>query len=213
MIIDFDLKDNNLHSVFGAPELSKDMKRTIKKIEEDENKLEEKDISKLIVKVDKNIDLISSTKIVFNEEYIINKEKIKEMFENLKYSYDLILIDTSEDSKYFELNKVLNEISNKTICLIQGNLIYLKKTMKLLEETICKKDNTFIVCNKYSKYSINRKILEFIFFKYKVIGVLNYDESYEDIINKSVTYQSISENIKNNFGEIFENLGFNLRKG
>ncbi len=190
------------------------MKRKIKRNdEEDEKKLDEKDISKLIVKVDKNIDLISNTKIVFEKEYIINKEKIKEMFESLKNSYDLILIDTSEDSKYSELNKILNEEVAKTICLIQGNLVYLKKTMKLLEETICKKDNTFIVCNKYSKYSINRKILEFIFFKYKVIGVLNYDESYEDIINKSVTYQSISENIKNNFEEIFENLGFNLRKG
>lgn len=207
MIIDFDLINNNLHSVFGSIKIPKEMKDEVK--EESflkEFRLKEENIKKLIVRVNRNIDLISSTNLIFDKNYIVNKEKIKEMLEKLKKNYDYIFIDTTNDSKYFELMQVLNLLSSKVICLIEGNLISIKKSMNLIKEVKEQNKKIEIIYNKNSKYTMNEKIVKMVFFKYKVIGSLSYNNRYDHIINKNVNKLYISTKIKKEFEEIKQKL-------
>ena len=144
-----------------------------------EFKLNELNIKKLIVKVDKNINLISDTNIVFDESYIINERKIRKTLEELKKYYDTIIIDTGSDSKCFNLTKTLTKICDKIICLVEGNLISVRKNMALLSEIETEKERVNIIYNKKSKYSMKLKLLEMVFLKYKMLGALSYDNKYK----------------------------------
>ncbi len=207
LIIDFDFINNNLYSLFGVKKYPKEIKEKIKDKEFlSEFKLEEKNLQKLIIKVEKNIDIISNANLIFDEKYILNKEKIEELFKILKNKYDIILIDTSQDTKYKEFNKVLINLSDKIICLILGNLIYLKKSLNLLKEFNNEKKKIEIIYNQKNKYTINRKILEIIFYKYKIIGELNYNIKYNQIINKNVNKLYIDKKIKKEFKEIIKKI-------
>ncbi len=133
-----------------------------------EFKLKEKNIIKLAVKIERCIDLIASPNIIFDEKYIYELERIRRMIEELKKEYDLILIDTSNDLKYVELTNMLVSLSDKVICLTQGNLIHIKKTMSLLNEHIDNKEKISIIDNKKNQYTMGKRMLELIFFKYEV---------------------------------------------
>jgi len=207
LIIDFDLINNNLHSVFGVKQISKEMKEKIKDHEFlNEFRLKESNIKKLKVRIDRNIDLISKTKIIFDKKYIVKEERIRIMLEELTKNYDLILIDTSSDTKYRELVKILTALSNKVICLIEGNIISIRKTMNLLKEFEEQRSKIKLVYNKKSKYTLSTSILKIIFLKFKLIGTLEYEIEYNKIINKSVKILYINKNIRNEFKEIIRNI-------
>ena len=116
LIIDFDFTNNDFHSVLGEEEM------------------------KGKVKIDKNIDLISKKDFIVNKEKTLIENKLKEIFNTFSEEYDLIFIDTSDDTKYKNFNKMLANLSNEVICLTHGNLIYLRKTVELLKKTIEKLD-------------------------------------------------------------------------
>lgn len=207
LIIDFDLINNNMHSVFGVHKLPKEIKEKLK--DQDfisEFKLKEENIRKLIVKIDRKSYLISSTNIIFDERYICNKERVKEMLENLKKTYDLILIDSNSDTKYKDITKTLINLSDRVICLIEGNLIYIRKTMQLLNDNIQNKEKIKLIYNKKSKYTISTKILKIIFLKFKMIGILKYNIKYNQILNKNVNKLYISKNIRKEFEKIIKRL-------
>lgn len=207
LIIDFDLINNNLHSVFGVKQISKEMKEKIKDHEFlNEFRLKESNIKKLKVRIDRNIELISKTKIIFDKKYIVKEERIRIMLEELTKNYDLILIDTSSDTKYRELVKILTALSNKVICLIEGNIISIRKTMNLLKEFEEQRSKIKLVYNKKSKYTLSTSILKIIFLKFKLIGTLEYEIEYNKIINKSVKILYINKNIRNEFKEIIRNI-------
>ena len=205
LILDFDFINNNLYSLFGVKKYPKEIKEKIKNKEFlSEFKLEENNIQKLITKVDKNIELIPSADLIFDEKYILNKEKIEELFKIFKNKYDIILIDTCQDTKYKNINKLLINLSDKIICLTLGNLIYIKNTLKILKELDDEKKKIEIIYNQKNKYSINKKILEIIFYKYKIIGELNYNIKYNKIINKNINKLYIDKKIKKEFKEIIK---------
>lgn len=210
LVIDFDLKDNCLHSVFGVKQIPSNMKNKIKDTEYlTEFRLKEKNIDKLIVKVDRNIRLISSTKIIFNNKYKCDKFGVKQMLEELIQNYRLILIDTSSDTKYEELTKILTSLSNKIICLIEGNLMTLKKNMRLLKEFDNEKKKISLIYNKKNSYTLSTKIMRILFLKYRIKGIISYDNQYTNIINKNVKKSIISRNIKREFKKIIEKLQIN----
>lgn len=206
-MIDFDLVNNNLYTLYGVNSIPRSMKDKLKDDEYlNEFRLNERNIEKLVVKVSHKIDLISSVKYVFDKNYIINHEKIGEMIEKLKEKYDLILIDTTSDIRYQKLMKELMNISNKTICLVEGNLVCMKKTKELLETNIENTKKINIVYNKKNKYTIEENILKMIFFKYKFIGTLSYDCKYDKIINKNLNALYITSNIEKEFTNIINRL-------
>jgi len=202
------LINNNLHSIFGVNRDPKGIREKVKEEEFlNEFRLKEKNIKRLIVKVEKGIDIVSNANLIFDTNYILSKTGIQEMLLELKRQYDIILIDTIMDSRYKILVDVISELSTKVICLVGGNLIEIKKTINILKEN--QKDKIYIVYNKKSKYTMNMKILEILFFKFKIIGVLHYDCRYDQIINKNVNKLYISKKIKKEYLKIIEKLQIN----
>ena len=207
LVIDFDLVNNNLYTMYGVNSIPRSIKDKLKDDEYlSEFRLNERNIEKLLVKVSHKIDLISSVKYVFDENYILKHEKIEEMIEKLKEKYDLILIDTTSDIRYQKLMKELINISSKTVCLVEGNLVCMKKTKELLETNRQNTKKINIIYNKKNKYTIEENVLKMIFFKYKFIGTLSYDCKYDKIINKNLNALYITSNIEKEFTKIANKL-------
>lgn len=128
------------------------------------------------------------------------------MLEDIRNRYDLILIDVSTDSKYKDLRKILVSLSSNIVCLLSGNLVEIRKTVNILNEYQEEKEKIKLVYNKKSKYGIKKSLLEIIFFKYKMIGSLTHDNSYNKIINKNVNKLYINKNIRREFEKIINKL-------
>lgn len=128
------------------------------------------------------------------------------MLEDIRNRYDLILIDVSTDSKYKDLRKILVSLSSNIVCLLSGNLVEIRKTVNILNEYQEEKEKIKLVYNKKSKYGIKKSLLEIIFFKYKMIGSLTHDNSYNKIINKNVNKLYINKNIRMEFEKIINKL-------
>lgn len=165
---------NNKKNLIIKKQKIKKYKKTHKKYL---NKNKIKIIQNLIVKINKNIDIISyKKKINFN---IIKKlEK--------KYEYIFIEINSEKNSK-----KIINNI-NKKILIIRPNILGIKNAKKIIEKNKINKYK--IIINNYNKYSINTEIIEKIF-KEKIIGKIKYNQEYDKIINNN--FKISKENVKN----------------
>ena len=134
-------------------------------------------IQNLIVKINKNIDIISYKKII-NFNIIKKLEK--------KYEYIFIEINSEKNSK-----KIINNIDKK-ILIIRPNILGIKNAKKIIEKNKINKYK--IIINNYNKYSINTEIIEKIF-KEKIIGKIKYNQEYDEIINNN--FKISKENVKN----------------
>ena len=134
------------------------------------NKL--KIIKKLIIKLDKNIDIISYKKII----------KINTL-KKLEKNYNYIFIEINLEKNNFKNNKIIKNINEK-ILIIRPNLLGIKNTKKIIEEN--KINNFKIIINNYNIYSVDEKIIEKIFNKNKIIEKINYKKEYDEIINNNI---------------------------
>ena len=141
LIIDLDILNNCLHTILGIKLLNKN----------------KHDLKKYIIKYNKNIDLISISQILKNNEI----ENIKEYLNNLIKEYDYIFIDMSLEC-FENQNKKIMRKSYLNILLIEPNLTEIKKSQKILEmynkEWKIKKQFINIIFNKYNINSIKEKI-------------------------------------------------------
>ncbi|MDE5831167.1 MAG: hypothetical protein K2H53_06140, partial [Clostridia bacterium] len=196
-----------LHSIFGVEQIPKEMKEKIKDEEFlSEFRLKEKNLERLKVKVDRKIDLISKTNAIFDEKYVIKAPRIQDMLEEMQRHYDLILIDTSSDTQYKELTKTLISLSSKVICLIEGNIIHIRKTGRILKENMEQRHKIKLIYNKKNQYTLSSKIMKVLFLRFKIIGTLEYNNKYNKIINKSVKRLYIGKSIRKEFKKIIEKL-------
>ena len=134
------------------------------------NKL--KIIKKLIIKLDKNIDIISYKKIIK-----INTIK------KLEKNYNYIFIEINLEKNNFKNNKKIKNINEK-ILIIRPNLLGIKNTKKIIEKNNI--NNFKIIINNYNIYSVDEKIIEKIFNKNKIIEKINYKKEYDEIINNNI---------------------------
>lgn len=155
---------NNKKNLIIKKQKIKKYKKTHKKYL---NKNKIKIIQNLIVKINKNIDIISYKKII-NFNIIKKLEK--------KYEYIFIEINSEKNSK-----KIINNI-NKKILIIRPNILGIKNAKKIIEKNKINKYK--IIINNYNKYSINTEIIEKIF-KEKIIGKIKYNQEYDEIINNN----------------------------
>lgn len=165
---------NNKKNLIIKKQKIKKYKKTHKKYL---NKNKIKIIQNLIVKINKNIDIISYKKII-NFNIIKKLEK--------KYEYIFIEINSEKNSK-----KIINNIDKK-ILIIRPNILGIKNAKKIIEKN--KINNYKIIINNYNKYSINTEIIEKIF-KEKIIGKIKYNQEYDKIINNN--FKISKENVKN----------------
>ena len=165
---------NNKKNLIIKKQKIKKYKKTNKKYL---NKNNIKIIQNLIVKINKNIDIISYKKII-NFNIIKKLEK--------KYEYIFIEINSEKNSK-----KIINNIDKK-ILIIRPNILGIKNAKKIIEKNKINKYK--IIINNYNKYSIDTEIIENIL-KEKIIGKIKYNQEYDEIINNN--FKISKENIKN----------------
>ena len=185
LIIDFDILNNSLHTILGVNKYPEKIKNKIQNNSLINNKINTKE---LIIKINKNIDLISGINLLFDSKYKISSLKIQSILEELKDYYDYIIIDNSAEC-FFEYTKNIIINSDFNIYIFEPNLIEIKKAKRLLEiynkEWNIEKNKFNLLINKYNKYSIKDKTIKNIFSDYKILGKINFNEKYNYLINKN----------------------------
>lgn len=200
LLIDFDIFNQSINSIFNVKR--KNTKKEKRQINKTKN-----NINNLIIKTNKNIDLICATNILFNEKYKIEKNKIKIFLEELSSKYDLIIIDTTSEC-FFDYTKEILEKTDLIIFLTQANLIELKKSKNLLDIYINKwkinRQKFNIVFNKDNINAVDDKILKTIFSDFKIIGKIKTNKNFDLIINNNL--KNIDKKIKKKFERIIKKI-------
>ena len=186
LIIDFDFFNNSIHTLFGVKRGEKE-----------------------IIKINKNIDLISTEEIYCKNKYKIKIENIIEIIERIKNNYEYIFIDTSSEI-FLEYTKEVLKYSDSIIFLIKPNILELKKSINLLriykENWNIENSKIKIVINKIGKNSIDKKINKKIFSENDVIGEIKYSEIYDFMINKNMKNIKGNIFIKNKYKKILNKI-------
>ncbi|MCI8345806.1 MAG: AAA family ATPase [Clostridia bacterium] len=204
LITDFDILNNSLHTLLGVNKYPEKIKNKIKNNTLINNKI---NIKELIIKINKNIDLISGMNLLFDSKYKISSSKVKNILEELKENYDYIIIDNSAEC-FFEYTKNIINNSDLNIYLFEANLIEIKKAKNLLEiynkEWNIEKNKINLLINKYNKHSVRDKIIKNIFSDYKILGKINFNEKYNLLINKNYKQNKlVKKEIKKGYEKIF----------
>lgn len=204
LILDFDILNNSLHTILGVNKYPEKIRNKIKNNDLINNKI---NIKELIIKINKDVDLISGINLLFDSKYKISSLKMKNILEELKENYDYIIIDNSAEC-FFEYTKNIINNSDLNIYLLEANLIEIKKAKRLLEiynkEWNIEKNKINLLINKYNKYSIKNKILKNIFNEYKILGKINFNEKYNNLINKNFKNNKlVKKEIENEYKKIF----------
>lgn len=193
LLVELNEESPSLYTILGCKKFNiKKQKRRIKlkiKLKNNKKNFTQKYVSKkvikdMIIKINKNIDLISYNKLINFK--LINK---------LKNNYNYIFIEI-----YFNKNKKIykNILTNsdKNLFLINPNLLEIKNSKKIIEKNKFNKlNNLNIIINNYNKYSINEKIIKNIFPKNKIIGKIIYNDSYQNLINKNFKIDILNNKI------------------
>lgn len=151
----------------------------------------------LIMDFNRNISSICEQKL---KDKISKNIDIKTKPINIEKNYKYIIIDT---------NIITNKIIENTdifIFLLGGNLIEIKKAKKQLRTytNIINKDKIKLIVNKYTKNSIDYKVIKNIFSNYKVIGKIEYSKKYDVLINKKA--RTINKEIKKQYSPIIKQI-------
>lgn len=204
LIIDFDILNNSIHTLLGVEKYPNNIKSNI------ENKYYNYNISEikeedLIIKINKNIDLISGINLILKKENRTEEIKLLKILNNLKNKYDVIIIDTSMEC-FYDYTKVLMKNSDKIVFLSEANILQIKKSKKLLEiyekEWNIKKEQINIVFNKNKDDGIDFYILKEIFKNYNIIGKINFINSYNNLINQNMNNLFLEKQVKKEYIKI-----------
>ena len=201
LIIDFDILNSNLHTIFG-----------VKKIlyNSNQNDINKKyDINNFIIKINNNVDLISGLDLIFSEDKKIDYKIIISKIMNIKNKYDYIIIDTSSEC-FFEYNKNLILMSDISLFLVEANLLEIKKSRKLLDiyekEWKIYNKKIKIIINKYNSNSIKDKILLNIFNGQEIVGKIKMSNYYNYLINKNNKIKIENNDIKKEYIKLSEKI-------
>ncbi len=187
LLIDFDILNSSIHTIFGVKKYLKN--------------------NEIINKKYKNLHLMCGVDLIFNSKNKIDDKKLKELFNKLRKDYDCIIIDNSAEC-FFKYTKIILENSDKIIFLIEPNLIEIKKSKNLLniylKEWNIQKDKIHIIFNKINEKIIRKKMLKNIFENIDIIGKINYDKNYNKIINNNMNEIYFLKNRKEEYKKIVE---------
>lgn len=213
LIIDFDILNNSIHTIFGINKYSKKVKEKVK--EKDLNNYNI-NIEDLIISVNKNVDLLTGIDILFNSDEDINQTQLLEMINEIKKQYDYIIVDTSSEC-FFKYNRILIEHADKNIFLLEANLLEITKGKRLLDMYKNKwkinSNKIKIIINKYNKNSIDFNLIKNIFGEYEMLGKIKMENFYNSIINKNNNILYHKKDERKEYKKIGENiLQVNFRK-
>lgn len=189
IIIDFDVLNKSLHTIMGVKNYETKIKRRIR----NHDLIKNKDIlQKSILHTNLKVDLLPAMNIILDPNYKLSDKKMKNIIDELKKNYDLIIIDTSSDT-FFDYTKEMINCSNKAIFISGANLLEVRKSERLLEiynqDWNIEKGKINIVFNKCTKKSLDDTILREIFNKYNILGKIQLSDYYDLVINKNMSEQ------------------------
>lgn len=173
LVIDFDVLNNSLHTILGVKKYPEKIKNNLI-----QNKNEKLIIEDLIIKINKNIDLISGINLIFNSKNKITQDKLNNLIKNFSEKYNKIIIDTSSEC-FFDYTKEIMKISDECIFVTEPNLLEISKSKRFLEiyenqwEIDSKKIK--ILFNKITKRSIDYNILKKLYYGYEIIGNIKFN--------------------------------------
>ena len=197
LIIDFDIFNNSISTIFGVKKVPKNINK--------ENIVFES----LIIRRNKYLDLVCGIEFFFNNDNKIDDYKLKELFNKIKNKYDLIIIDTSSET-YFKYSKLILNNSDKIIFLMGSNAVEIKKAKDLLkiyiEDWLIQKQKINILFNKININFVKNIIIKNIFNEIKIIGKIKFNNNYNLLINKNMNEIFFSKNIKTDIKKIEEKL-------
>lgn len=200
LIIDFDILNNNIHTILG-------IKKYSSKINYKNN--DRYEIEDFIININENIDLISGLNLLFEQDKQIPCIEIIKNIKSIKNNYDYIIIDTSSEC-FFEYNKEIILASDISIFLMEANLLEIKKARKLLDiyekEWNIKKEKIKIIINKYNNNSVKNNILHKMFDGQEILGKIQMSDYYNYIINKNSKICFEKNNVKNEYIKISEKI-------
>ena len=190
LLIDFDIFNQSINSIFNVKKTNKN------------------NTNNLILKANKNIDLLCAVDFLFDEKFKVEKNKIKKLLEEYLNKYNLIIIDTTSEC-FFDYTKEILEKSDLIIFLAGENLTELKKSKNLLDIYInkwrIKKEKINIIFNKEDKNSVDNKILKTLFSDFNILEKIKLNNKFDLIINNNL--KIIDKKIKNKFEKIIEKCG------
>lgn len=173
IIIDFDIFNNSINTLFKLPKYSRNQKVF-------------DNINECVQKINNNLYIFCGVDLLFNEKNKISYEKVKELLENLENDYDLILIDTSSEMNLKYIRAVLANV-DKVIFLLEPNLLEIKKAKRLLEIYLEDWDipnyKIEIIINKANINSIDEEIIKNLFSEMRIIGKINLSTIYTLLAN------------------------------
>ncbi len=195
LLIDFDIFNQSINSIFNVKRIS------------ERKSITNNNINNLIIKINKNINLLCATDILFDGENRIEKNKIKNILEDFLGEYELIIIDTTSEC-FFDYTKEILERSDIIIFLAGANLTELKKSKNLLDIYINKwkidRQKINILFNKDDINSIDNKILKILFSDFNILGKIKLNNKFNLIINNNL--KVINKKIKKEFEKIIKKL-------
>lgn len=214
LIIDFDILNKSLHTILGVRKYPIKTDKKIKNMSVDNLSLDSINVENLniedfVIKINKRIDLISATDILFNNKEKIDTIKLEKILNKLKEKYNTIIIDTSSEC-FFNFTKTIIKLSNKNIFVTETNILEIKKAKELLNIYINQwkidKNKFNILFNKYDKNCININLLKNIFCEFNIIGTLRYNAKYNKLINKNIKNNFNDKKIRNEYLKIKNNI-------
>ena len=180
LIIDFDLINNNMKSIY---EQGKNLK-----------KINELNIKNYILKIQENISLLSDFSLLYysnNFNYELNK---------IKNDYDYIIIDTYSEP-IFKDNKDILNLCKYLIFLTGSNNLEIQKSKKILNimnnNWNINNKKIFLVMYKYKNIDLlffNKFNLKNIFKNINIIGKIKYNHFSNIYLNKN--FKKIYINLK-----------------
>lgn len=191
LIIDFDLIHPCIHIFLNQKRNSRQ---------------EKEDKRKFILKIKKNVELLSDSKSFFG---LFNEPSQKEFvikFLNLINKYDFIMIDISNEYLSIYGKEILLQ-SDELIMIIEPDLLGIKKANDLLqiyrEKMRLEMKKFSLVFNKYQVTSIHYQLIKNIFSDYRILGRIK--QKKKGSITKQVTLGKI-RCFKEEEGDIFNKL-------
>ncbi len=187
IIIDFDILNNSLHVLLGVKNYEEKIKRKIKSNDLINNN---NSIEKNIMHTNLKIDLLPAMNIILDPNYKLSSKKIKNIIDELKTIYDLIIIDTSSET-FLDYTREIINCSNKSIFISGVNLLEIRKSERLLDiytkDWNIEKNKINIVFNKVTKNSIDESLLKEIFNEYSILGKIRLSDYYDWVVNKNMS--------------------------
>lgn len=212
LLIDFDILNNNLHTILGVKKYPKQIQNKINQNHSwdvDNLKNDNITVDNFIIKINSKIDLLSGVDLLFGTKEKLDYIKIEKILNKLKEKYNTIIIDTSSEC-FFDFTKLVIKLSNKNIFVTETNILEIKKAKELLNIYINQwkidKNKFNILFNKYDKECISINLLKSIFCEFNIIGILKYNSKYNRLINKNIKNNFNDKNIREEYLKINNNI-------